>query len=310
MGLENQRDFGTAVTLDQLRLFVTVVEQGSFTGAGRHLRRAQSAVSYGIANLEEQLGVALFDRSGRRPELTAVGRSLLRDARQVLGRVGRLQQRAASAVAGLESDLAVAFDTLVPGALLAEACRAFQVEFPTVSLRLYSEVLDGVTSLVRDGTCQLGLGAQVGDESGELRWRFLTHVPLVAVAAADHPLAALRGPIATSVAAEHVQIVISKRARRDGVDFSVLSAQTWNVVDAQTKLELIRAGLGWGNLPVDRVRADLDAGRLRRLVLEAWGDAPVMVPMCGIVRDDAQLGPAARWLLDALTEIFAAAPPA
>jgi len=296
----------SSLTLDQLRLFVCVAEQGSFSAAGRHLRRAQSAVSYGIANLEQQLGVLVFDRGGRRPVLTLAGRNLLRDARQVLARVGQLQQRAASVAAGLESEVAIVFDTIFPAALVAEVCRAFQAEFPTVSLSLHSEVLEGVRALVRDGTCHIGVAARVGAESAGLRWRFLTHVPMVPVAAVDHPLAALPAPIPTPAVAEHVQIVISQRSRvSEGTDHSVLSALTWRVADAATKRELIRAGLGWGNLPAELVTDDLRSGKLARLVLEEWGEQPLMAPLSAIVREDAPPGRAGQWLLDTLVTICA-----
>ena len=71
------------VTLDQLRTFIAAVDEGSFSAAGRKLRRAQSVVSQTLANLEAQLGVKLFDRSARYPKLTEEGRSLLADARAV-----------------------------------------------------------------------------------------------------------------------------------------------------------------------------------------------------------------------------------
>ena len=72
-----------AVTLYQLRTFIAAVDEGSFSAAGRKLRRAQSVVSQTLANLEAQLGVKLFDRSARYPRLTEEGRSLLADARSV-----------------------------------------------------------------------------------------------------------------------------------------------------------------------------------------------------------------------------------
>ena len=62
------------VTLDQLRVFLCVVDEGSFSKAAKRLRRVQSAVSYSIANLERLLAISLFDRSGRVPVLTEAGR--------------------------------------------------------------------------------------------------------------------------------------------------------------------------------------------------------------------------------------------
>ena len=73
-----------ALTLDQMRIFAAVADAGGFRAAAARLRRVQSAVSHAIGNLEAQLGVALFDRSGRRPGLTAEGRSLVADARALL----------------------------------------------------------------------------------------------------------------------------------------------------------------------------------------------------------------------------------
>jgi hypothetical protein len=58
-------------TFDQLRIFLAIVDTGSFAAAGRKLNRAVSVISYGIANLEAQLGLELFDREGtRKPQLT------------------------------------------------------------------------------------------------------------------------------------------------------------------------------------------------------------------------------------------------
>jgi DNA-binding transcriptional LysR family regulator len=71
-------------TLDQLQVFLTVVDVGSFAGAARKLGRATSVVSYSIANLEAQLGVLLFDReSTRKPQLTEAGRAVLSEARSI-----------------------------------------------------------------------------------------------------------------------------------------------------------------------------------------------------------------------------------
>lgn len=62
-----------AVSLDQLQAFVAAAEAGSFSGAARALRKAQSAVSTQVANLEADLGLELFNRAGRNPVLTPAG---------------------------------------------------------------------------------------------------------------------------------------------------------------------------------------------------------------------------------------------
>lgn len=84
-------------TLDQLRIFLAVADEGSFNGAARKLGRAVSVVSYGIGAIEAQLGVKLFNREGsRRPELTEAGRALVADARAVIDDADGLMARARS----------------------------------------------------------------------------------------------------------------------------------------------------------------------------------------------------------------------
>lgn len=293
-----------SVTLDQIRLFVCVAEQGSFSAAGRRLRRAQSAVSVGVANLERSLGVQLFDRSGHRPVLTEAGKSLLSDARKVLDDVGALGRRAASVAQGLELEVGLAVDAVLPSKLLIAAARAFRDAYPTVSLRIRTEVLDAVVSLVLDGSCRIGIAGPVGVDVPGIERRFLAHVPMVAVAAPDHPLAAVTDSISHAVARDHVQIVISQRAAttNSGVH-GVLSDATWRVADASTKLDLIRAGLGWGNLPLEMVREDLDSGRLVRLTLDEWGPDPLLAPLFIVTRRDAPPGPAGLWLVETLLSL-------
>src|SRR5688572_5935719 len=206
-------------TLDQIEVFLRVVEEQSFSAAARRLRRAQSAISYAIKSLENQLDVELFDRSGHRPKLTAAGEALLADAREVEFGVARLTQRARGIAGGTESEVSLAVEVLLPTGPLIDALRAFRSEFPLVGLRLYSEALGAVAQLVLDGTCQLGVSGPLLGSGTRLEVQALTTVPMVAVASPRHPLAALRGPIPTAELAEHIQIVLSDRSRiTEGVD--------------------------------------------------------------------------------------------
>src|ERR1700688_5288615 len=145
-----------AVSLDQLRTFIAAVDEGSFSAAGRKLRRAQSVVSQTLANLEGQLGVKLFDRSARFPVLTDHGRALLADARKVAGNVEFFKARAKSFAGGLEPELSVAVDVMFPGATLAAVVAAFQKEFPATLLRFDVES-SAVIEPVVDGRCTVGV---------------------------------------------------------------------------------------------------------------------------------------------------------
>src|ERR671922_1580378 len=125
-----------ALTLDQLRTFVAVAESGSFrAGAGR-LSRVQSAVSHAIGNLEAELGVALFDRSGHRPVLTPEGRALLADARAILLKMDALRARARGLGEGVELGLSIVVDTLFPIAVAGAALRRMREAYPSVAVNV------------------------------------------------------------------------------------------------------------------------------------------------------------------------------
>lgn len=288
-------------SLDQLRIFLAVVDEGSFNRAARKLGRAISVVSYAIANLEAQLGVRLFDREGsRRPQLTEDGKALLSDARTVADDVDVLLGKVRSLHQGLEAELALAVDVMVPSTVLAQVLREFQTMFPTVTLRLHVEGLGGVAALVLDGRATLGIaGPDVGDMP-ELDRQNIGSVELVPVAAPSHPLAT-SGPLAPGAVRKHLQLVLTDRSPlTEGKDFSVFSPRSWRLADLGAKHALLREGIGWGSMPRHMVGGDLASGTLVELVIPER--PPLAYALNALWRRDTRLGPAACWSLDAFAE--------
>src|SRR3546814_17086702 len=106
----------------QLRIFIAVAEAVSYAAASRRLNRAQSVISYAIANLEEQLGgIALFDRSAHRPALTAAGTALLADAREIALTVDTMRARARGLISGLEGEVSIVVDVMLPSGEIGRA---------------------------------------------------------------------------------------------------------------------------------------------------------------------------------------------
>src|SRR5246127_1968087 len=145
------------VTLDQLRTFIAAVDEGSFSAAARKLLRAQSVVSETVSNLEDQIGVPLFDRSGRYPKLTPEGVVLLADARNIITGVDLLKARAKGMATGLEPELSVVVDVFYPIDAITQVAREFRQQFPGVALRIYVEALGAAIQPVLDGKCNVGI---------------------------------------------------------------------------------------------------------------------------------------------------------
>ncbi|HWS69000.1 MAG TPA: LysR family transcriptional regulator [Steroidobacteraceae bacterium] len=282
------------ITLDQLRTFIAAVDEGSFSAAGRKLRRAQSVVSQALANLEAQLGVKLFDRSARYPKLTDEGRSLLVDARSVADNVDGFKARARAMREGLEPELAVAMDVMYPMQAVTRAATYSRKTYPHTPLRLYVEALGGVIRPVLDRSCSIGVIGSLPLVPDDLQSEPLLNVPFATVVSPSHGLATMRGVVTVSAAAKHVQLVLTDRtALSDGRDFGVVSPLNWRLADLGAKHAFLRAGLGWGHMPLHMVKADLDSGALVKIRLEGV-PRDFALPMRAVFRKDAPPGPAGR----------------
>ncbi len=288
-------------TLDQLRVFLTVVETGSFAGAARKLGRATSVISYAVANLESQLGLVLFDREAtRKPQLTVAGRAVLGEARTVAHGIDGLRAKARGLLGGLEAEVNLAVDVMLPTPRIVDALKAFQQEFPTVALRLHVEALGAVAQLVLDRTAVLGVSGPLASGIDGLERVEVGMVELIPVARPDHPLAG-ESAMVPGAARDHVQLVLTDRSTlTDGRDFAVVSTRTWRLADLGAKHALLLAGLGWGNMPAPMVADDLREGRLVRLRLAAGTGE--LYRFQAIYRTETPPGPAASWLLARLQD--------
>ena len=284
------------VTLDQLRAFVMVIDEGSFSAAARKLKRVQSAVSTAMANLEEELGVALFDRSTKIAKLTPQGRAVLSSARRVLACANELKSLASEMHGGLEPAVSLCVDALYPLDALVDLCARFAKEFPTVDLRVDTQVLSAVSAALVAGRATLGVVGPPAIPAGFER-RELRAIRMIAVVAPKHPLATEKKRVSTARLAEFVQIVLSERSEEGVPDQAVLSPRTWRVADLHTKHAMLRAGLGWGNLPDHVADADIQKKRLVPIKPEAWGEAETRLPFFAVYKAGASFGPAHQWVL-------------
>lgn len=289
------------VSLDQLRTFIAAVDEGSFSAAARKLNRVQSAVSGWVSSLEEQIGVVLFDRTGRFPKLTAEGVLLLADARHIVSGVNTLKARAKLMAAGLEAELSVVVDVFFPTHAVSATVKAFAEKFPFTPLRLFVEGLGAGYQPILDGRCSLGiLGALPGVFPSLVSER-LGEIPLVVVASKEHPLAQFSGRIPKSELAKYVQLVLTDRSELSaGRDYGVMSPSTWRLADLSTKYAFLKDSVGWGSMPLHLVEQDIDIGALIVLEVDDMPRSGYPLAMSAVHQAAAPPGPAGRWFIDHL----------
>ncbi len=293
------------VTIEQLRTLRAVVESGSFSAAARKLGRVQAAVSQAIDRLEAQLGLRLFDRTGRVPRLTAHGEAIVVAAAKVGADVEALDELVESLKQGVERTLSIVVDVLFPTASLVAFAKDFAAQHPDVRLVLFTDVLSAVTAHVRERRSAWGIAIEDADLA-DLDRRPIADVRLLPVAAPGHPLARRKGSLDAATLSDSVQIVLGEhrhQAERASDDHGVLSSRTWRVVDLATKGALIAGGLGWGHMPEHLVRDELRARRLVELRLDVWGSEPPRRSLVLVWRRHAVMGPVASWAQERLAAL-------
>ena len=303
------RNMSESETLDQLRAFVAVGDSGSFSAGARRLGRAQSNISRSVGLLEREWGLPLFDRNGHTPALTPRGALLLREARALVEHFDALGARARRWANADEHEVSLVVDGIFPVHALVTLSDGFQRAFPDVTLKLRTENLGAVVAAVRDRSAMIGVSSPVAERVPGLQRKRIGEVRLVTVCAAQHPLARHSGRVPLGALQTQVQIVLSDRSNLTrGVDLAVLSKRTITVADLGTKLALIVAGIGWGNLPEHMVADGLAQKTLTLLAPEAWGPNEHVLGLTRVVRAEFAPGTASSWVLDELERVCSAPP--
>ena len=287
------------LTLDQLRVLVSVADDGSFSAAARRLGRVQSAISQAVQSLENALGVTLFDREGKIPQLNDAGRVLLADARRLLSGAEAFKAKADSFSDGIEPELTLAVDALFPSAVLTASLKALSEVYSCLQVTVFTEAMGGAEQRLRDGAARLALCVPMPGITDNRETEFLVTIPMVPVVAANHPLAALPGPVSRADLETEVQLVLTDRtAVSSGLSGGIVSMRTWRFADLTTRLDFLREGFGWCNMPSHMVHDDIESGRLKRLEL---AEPSITGLDIHVVHERGRTtGKAGRWLIEDL----------
>lgn len=247
-------------TLEQWALLKKVVELGSFAKAADETHRSQSSVSYNLALLQERLGVTLLTPSGRRAVLTPAGELLLGQVKPLLQAFAYVETHAATLRDGARTRLDLVVDSIFPRERLFAILRQFQQRYPQTQVRL-TEVLENVEEeLPARSEADVMVLTHRQDITGRGEW--LMNIDFVAVAHRDHPLSALEGPLDDNALAPWPLVRIADRGNDPQ---SARDAWTFSTIDAAIDAVLYQVGFGW--LPEERIRPQLQQGVLKALPL-------------------------------------------
>lgn len=254
------------VTLEQWRVFQAIIEHGGYTQAAAYLHRSQSAVSYSMSRLQEQLGISLLKIEGRKALLTEQGKVLLHRSQQLLEEAGEIENFAQHLSQGREAEIKLVVDAAFPNDLLMNALAQFAQQSQGTRVQLSEVILSGATDALVNNEAELVIG--VDTPHGYLSDP-LIEVEMIAVAHPEHPLHNLEHQVTLTDLAQHMHVVIRDSGQHEKMDVGWLSSQDrWTVSSIDSSCNALKHGLGYGWLPGNRIAKALEKGELKVLPLE------------------------------------------
>jgi DNA-binding transcriptional LysR family regulator len=277
-------------SLEQWAVLTAVVDQGGYAQAASALHRSQSAVSYAVSRLQEDLDLPLLAIEGRKAVLTPHGQTLLQRARGILRDLTTLEQLARSLKQGWEAELNLVVDAAFPRERLLKIVAQLQVLCPSTQMQLSDAVLSGAEEAITDGLADVVVAARVPTGFfGEL----LVDVTFIAVARPEHPLFALGHDLSFDDLTRHVQVVVRDSGVKHPRDEGWLGAERRCTVSSmEASLATVRAGLAFAWLPEHVVVESLRNGSLKALPLITGRER--RVPLYLVLVRPEVAGPAAR----------------
>ncbi len=241
---------------ETVAVFLAVLDAGSFSAAARQLGRVPSAVSMAIANLEAELALELFDRSGREPKPTAQALALEPQARLLMAQLQQLNTQALELSQGLETRLTLVIAPELQSTHWVKPLQVLAQEYPSLDIQVITAPQTDALQLLHAGGAHLALVFQRPAADGRESFQEVGREMLVAVIARQHPLLhalSLGGHVSDTQLRPIRQVMVGSRSEDDsnrpGGPFCITSEHYWRVDHPELALQIVLAGLGWAWLP-------------------------------------------------------------
>ncbi|KAA6104187.1 MULTISPECIES: LysR family transcriptional regulator [unclassified Pantoea] len=278
---------------ESLEAFVQTVASGSFSAAARALAKSQSTISSAVANLEDDLGFALFDRSGRQPVLTAQGQRALAQVQQILAASQRLDELAVRLSQGVEPRLSLAISDFWQADHHENLLTRFEARYPDIEFECMIAEDEDVLDLLQAGRVHLGVvRAQPRLPPDLAVARLQVEAQMAIFLHQDHPLAA-RSQVSEAQLGELRQLRLNTWVETRQ---PLPAGRTWSAPTYLLLLEMAEQGFGWSVLPRWLVQ-QFGHQVLRELQVPGW---PQHIAVDVIWSRRNPPGPAGRWMIDQL----------
>ena len=237
------------INQDQLIIFITVMETGSFSAAARQLGKVPSAISMSIANLEIDVDLKLFARVGREPLPTPQAQSLYEKSTQLLVEMNQWKQHAFALSSGLESHLNIVVVSELLHTRWTDYIVLLEQQFPELQINIFSAPQEDALHLLMTQAADLAFMFEREQLQSSEQFVELKREILVPVAARHSPLAE-SDQVSFEQILQNRQIVVASRDRQIKPEL-LFSKHYWRTDNHHSACSMIKQGLGWGVLPLE-----------------------------------------------------------
>lgn len=286
------------LTLEAIEVIDAIVSKGSFAAAAAALYKVPSAITYTVQKLEDDLGVVLFRKEGRKHQLTPAGVVLLNQGRELLDAAERLVESTRQVDSGWETCLNITLDTLVDVRQILPVLDQFYRLDADVELNLNHEVLGGTwEALVNDRADIILGGPDLPGKSNSVATAKLIDIHMVFVVSPAHPLCQIKGQVSDDDIRQHRAVIVKDSSQTmPPLTRQVFDKQSaLRVSNLSDKIKVLKQGLGVGFVPKHRIQSELENKDLVMLdLVNPLAPAPIYYAW-----KKSNKGRALRWFVEA-----------
>ncbi|MDR3440292.1 LysR family transcriptional regulator [Telmatospirillum sp.] len=286
----------------QIRAFLAVARVGSFTRAAAEVHLSQPALTVQIRQLEDLLGVRLFDRDKRQVHLTSAGKNLVAPLERVLVDLDAVMNTSQDLATFRRGKVSLALLPSLAASLLPHALRKFRETYPGIEVQIHDVVAEKIVQMVKAEEVDFGLGTRLTPDRAVVVEDFLND-RLCAFFPEGHPLASgdilsvqqvAAFPLILTGRNSSVRVLFERSLARDGAEIQIAGESNY----MSTALGMVRAGLGVAILPASAVEAGSVSGVTFRPIRAPW-----LTRKIGIIRRAvSSLSPASERFVEVLRQ--------
>lgn len=248
-------------SFEQLKVFVTVCDTGSFSAAARKLKRAQSGVSQSISNLEIAIDQTLFSREKNTPQITDNGKALLPVARSILNQQHYFDQKVESLSQSQEHELVIAVEESLLNDELLKILAPLADQYPITRFDIFAAPTFDIEKLVSQGKAHLGIIYADGELKVDMDFFLLGQARFLTIASPNHQLSQLN--CVTEYDLKNHRQCTHRNADKKELWFTyAISTRVWYANTHQALIDMVVQGLGWAIVPEILIRQPLEQGKI------------------------------------------------